>query len=89
MERSIRAISVRDFRSNMSDALGRVRFGGEYIAITRHEQVMAVLIPYEELQELRKLRDAAGGKAVDAAFEDRINAHLTRNDKLYKELAQR
>ena len=48
----IRSISVRDFRRKMADALNRVAYRGEHIALTRHGEVVAVLVSYKDLQEL-------------------------------------
>ena len=81
----LKSISVKNFRQKMSDALNRVAYGGESIAITRRDQIVAVLIPYRELQELRKLRDQP---LTDDAFEKMIDGIMDKNEKLYKRLAE-
>ena len=80
----IRSISVRDFRNNISDALNRVAYRGEHIGISRRDEIVAVLVSYEDLKELRKLREAHG---IDPDFEAVMNRVLDKNEKLYKRLA--
>lgn len=83
----IRSISIRDLRRKMADALNRVAYRGEQIAITRRDEIVAVLVPYEDLQELRKLRNDA--HRADHAFEDAMTHVLEKNKQLYKRLAHK
>ena len=81
----IRSMRICDFRKKMADALNRVAYGGERIALTRRDEVIAVLVSYQDLQELRKLRDDP--KTVDAAFEKAMKYVIDKNERLYKRLA--
>jgi prevent-host-death family protein len=81
----LKSISVKDFRQKMSDALNRVAYGGENIAITRRGEIVAVLVSYQDLQELRKLRDQP---VSDDAFEAMVDGIMDKNEKLYKRLAK-
>ena len=81
----LKSISVKDFRQKMSDALNRVAYGGENIAITRRDEIVAVLISYQELQELRKFRDQP---TSDEAFEKIVDGVMDKNEKLYTRLAE-
>ncbi|MBW1686844.1 MAG: type II toxin-antitoxin system Phd/YefM family antitoxin [Deltaproteobacteria bacterium] len=82
----ILSISVRDFRRKMADALNRVAYRGEQIALTRHGEVVAVLVSYKDVQELRRYREQSGG--VDHVFEEIAEYVVDKNEDLYKKLAE-
>jgi prevent-host-death family protein len=83
----IRSISAKLLRSHMADALNRVAYGKEHLAITRRNEVVAVLIPYEDLQELRRLRGQLAGEGTSSELEQEIDHLFEKNEKLYKALA--
>ena len=52
-------LSVTDFRKDVSEALNRVAYKGERIALQRRGKDVAVVVPLEDIELLRRLEDEA------------------------------
>jgi prevent-host-death family protein len=52
-----RVLSTAEARAHLSEALGRVAYGGERMLIGKRGKPMAALVPIEDLQTLRELED--------------------------------
>ena len=63
--------SIVTFRMNLSEMVGRVRFGGERIVLGRKGKPAAALISVEDLRTLEALEDAADLKAARKARKEK------------------
>jgi len=81
----IRSIAIRELRRKLADAVNRVLYRGEHIAVTRRDEIVAVLIPYEDLKELRRYREKEGVRSDVERLMDRV---IDQNEKLYTMLAE-
>lgn len=54
-------------RADLTEILGRVRHGGERVAITRHGKVMAVLVSEDELNHLDEVEVELDSRDAEAA----------------------
>ncbi|MFE3555624.1 type II toxin-antitoxin system Phd/YefM family antitoxin [Streptomyces sp. NPDC059193] len=52
-------VSLVEARNHLGQLVGRVRHGHELILISEYGKPAAALVPIEELEELRRLRDEA------------------------------
>ncbi len=52
-------VSLVEARNHLGQLVGRVRHGHEHILISEYGKPAAALVPVEELEELRRLRDEA------------------------------
>jgi prevent-host-death family protein len=69
MESVTRHITAVEFRDQFSDALNRVTFAGERIAVTRNGKLAAVIITVADLEALEafeKAQDAAAYREARA-----------------------
>jgi prevent-host-death family protein len=58
--------TVSALRSNFSDAIGRVSYGGERIVIEKNGKPAAVLVSVQDLEQLEALEDARDLALVEA-----------------------
>ena len=49
--------SVTETRENLGELVGRVQYGGEQVAITKHGKVVAALVSADDLRRLEELED--------------------------------
>lgn len=54
----VRVMTTAEVRAKLSDALGRVAYGGERVLIGKHGKPMAALVSLADLQALRAIEDA-------------------------------
>jgi prevent-host-death family protein len=64
-------VSITGIPDNLADALNRVASTGERIVLTRRGKSVAVLVPMEDLDQLRLLEDKADLKAARKAQKEK------------------
>ena len=62
--------SVTETRESLADLVGRVQYGGEQVAITKHGKVVAALVSAEDLKLLEDLEDRWLSKLVEGIESD-------------------
>lgn len=62
--------TTTEFRTHISDYLGRAQYGGERITVTQHGQPVAALISIQDLELLRAIEDRMDIAAADAALRE-------------------
>lgn len=60
-----RRVTLREFRSGMTDLLGEVAYRDEHLVLTRHGKPVAVVVSWADYHRLMKLL---------GVFEDRLDA---------------
>ena len=61
-------VSVAEAKQHLSDLLGRVAYGKEYVTITKRGKPMAVLVPPAVIRQRPHLADARGWSDADDPF---------------------
>jgi prevent-host-death family protein len=61
-------VSVAEAKQHLSDLLGRVAYGKEYVTITKRGKPMAVLVPPAMIRQRPHLADARGWLEADDPF---------------------
>ncbi|MEZ4532977.1 MAG: type II toxin-antitoxin system Phd/YefM family antitoxin [Thermomicrobiales bacterium] len=64
------SMSVAEVRENFADVLNRIAYSGERIGVSRHGKVLAVMVPFEDLQALEAYEDWRDQKLADEAWEN-------------------
>ena len=67
------AVSVAEARRRLSELLGRVRYGGETVVITRRGKPMAKLVPLDDPSGTRGLADVQGWLSDGDPFLDAVD----------------
>ena len=65
-------LSITDFRKDVSEALNRVAYKGERIALQRHGKDVAVVVSVEDLELLRRMEDEADLRLARKAKRDAV-----------------
>jgi len=60
-DNTMETLSISKAREGLREALGRVEFGGERIALTNREKVVAVVISPDDARRLELLEDRIDG----------------------------
>jgi prevent-host-death family protein len=63
-------MSASELRAGISDAIGRVSYGGERIVIEKNGKPAAVLISVQDLELLEALEDARDLAAIEAIRDE-------------------
>jgi len=66
----MKRIGAKELRNEMSDALNRVAYGGERIAVVRRGKEVAVLVPMEDATLLERLAEALDVEEVRRILAD-------------------
>jgi len=86
------AVSIDEFRSNLSEFIGRVMYGKDRVIIKKYNREAAVLLSLDEYEKLmdptKRLSKSQWGKAVQKL--DGIRAKIPKVDQeiLEKEINQ-
>ena len=67
------AVSVAEAKRRLSELLGRVRYGGETVVITRRGKPMAKLVPLDDPSAAPRLADVPGWLSDDDPFLDAVD----------------
>lgn len=70
-----RTVTTRELRADLSDVIGRVRYGQQRIGITRNGRLAAVLVSVEDLEDLE-----AAEQHMDAHDLEQISANRTHGE---------
>ena len=74
-------MTIAEVTDDLDPMTDRVRFGGERIAIRKHGNIVAVLVPPSDLQALQGLEDRLDRlDALDALTEYRANGGVSGDD---------
>lgn len=69
--KALPTVAVTELRRDLADALNRVAYGKERIAIRRHGKCLVAIVPAEEAELLAWLEDRVDlGRAREALAED-------------------
>lgn len=85
MPATIRNITTREFRDNLSEQISRAAYSGDRIQILRNGQPIAMVISMNDAAELKELdyyKDAAEYRRVQAERNGDPTAVPTRNDMM-------
>lgn len=80
---TVRNITTREFRDNLSEQLSRAAYSGDRIQILRNGQPIAMVVSMDDAEELRELdyyKDAADYRRAVAERNGDPLAMPTRND---------
>ncbi len=66
----MKRIGARELRNEMSDALNRVAYRGERIAVERRGKEVAVLVPIEDAELLERLEERVDVEEVKRILAD-------------------
>jgi len=84
MESVTSEVTTRELRGQLSDVLGRTRYAGERIGVTRNGKIAAVLVSVEDLKALEAIEDAKDADAYRAAKSnddwERVSLEELRRD---------
>jgi len=62
-------MTTTQLREHVAEAVNRVAYSGERIAIERHDKVVAVLVSVQDAELLAALEDRADVEAIRAALK--------------------
>ena len=83
MQVTVRNLTTREFRDNLSEQLSRAAYSGDRIQILRNGQPIAMVVSMDDAEELRELdyyKDAADYRRAVAERNGDPLAMPTRND---------
>ena len=63
-------ISVATVREHFAEYLGRVTYSKDRVVVTKHGKKVAAVVPYEDLELLEKLEEAADLSDVKARLAE-------------------
>jgi PHD/YefM family antitoxin component YafN of YafNO toxin-antitoxin module len=63
-------VSVGEARSNLSEIVNRIAFGGERIVLQRYEKDVVALVTLDDLALLQKIEDMTDIEASHEAMEE-------------------
>lgn len=70
-------VSTRELRGHLSDVLGRAKYAGERIGVTRHGQLAAVIVGVEDLEALEEFEMAQDLAAYQEAVHNDTGERFT------------
>lgn len=79
-------LSITDFRKDVSEALNRVAYKGERIALHRHGKDVAVVVPLEDLDLLRRMEDEEDLRLARKAKREVVKQGTTPLEKVKQRL---
>jgi prevent-host-death family protein len=63
-------ITTAEARKHLADLLNRAAYGKERFVVTRHGKELVAIVPVEDLDLLRRLRQFVSRKEVEEALRD-------------------
>jgi prevent-host-death family protein len=63
-------ITTAEARKHLADLLNRAAYGKERFVVTRHGKELVAIVPVEDLDLLRRLRQFVSRKEVEEALQD-------------------
>jgi prevent-host-death family protein len=70
LERHMENITTAEARKHLAELLNRAAYGKERFVVTRHGKELVAIVPVEDLDLLRRVRQFVSRKEVEEALRD-------------------
>ena len=78
------AVSLDEFRKNLSDIVGQVMYGNQTVLVRRHNKMGVIVISekeYESLKDPRKRFSSKNGWDALFALADKVRGRMSQKDQ--------